>query len=141
MGIGPTKHRAADCPRRVPPEFRKDATHDDAKSVMLDTWISPTAAPPRGLTSDRSHGRTIADASDDAADAGGGDEHWRPPSGPEVTCQECFELLDEYVDLELAGQDADRRLPGMREHLEGWRACYEDRDSLRELVRLEGHAA
>ena len=63
------------------------------------------------------------------------------PSGPELTCQECFELLDEYVDLELAGQDADRHLPGMREHLEGCRACYEDRDSLRELVRLVGDAA
>lgn len=63
------------------------------------------------------------------------------PSGPEVTCQECFELLDEYVDLELAGRDADRRLRGMREHLEGCRACYEDRESLRELLRLEGDAA
>jgi hypothetical protein len=63
------------------------------------------------------------------------------PSGREVTCQECFELLDEYVELELAGQDADRRLPGMREHLEGCRACYEDHESLRAWVRLEGHAA
>jgi hypothetical protein len=63
------------------------------------------------------------------------------PSGPEVTCQECFELLDEYVDLELGGRDVDRRLRGMREHLEGCRACYEDRESLREFVRLEGHAA
>ena len=63
------------------------------------------------------------------------------PSGREVTCEECFELLDEYVDLELAGQDADRRLPGMREHLEGCRACYEDHESLRAWVRLEGHAA
>jgi hypothetical protein len=63
------------------------------------------------------------------------------PSGPEVTCQECFELLDEYVDLELAGRDSDRRLRGMRAHLEGCRACHEDRESLRELVRLEGDAA
>jgi tRNA-dihydrouridine synthase len=63
------------------------------------------------------------------------------PSGPEVTCEECFELLDEYVDLELAGQDADRRLRGMREHLQGCQACYEDHESLRDLVRLEGDAA
>ena len=34
------------------------------------------------------------------------------PAGPEVTCEECFELLDQYVDLELAGEDADARLPG-----------------------------
>ena len=57
------------------------------------------------------------------------------PAGPEVTCEECFELLDEYVDLEVAGEDADTRLPGMRAHLEGCPACREDHQSLRELVR------
>jgi hypothetical protein len=56
------------------------------------------------------------------------------PTGPQVTCEECFELLDEYVDLELAGEDADRRLPGMREHLQGCPACHEDHESLRDLV-------
>ncbi len=56
------------------------------------------------------------------------------PAGHEVTCGECFELLDEYVDLELAGHDADARLPGMREHLHGCPACQEDHESLRELV-------
>jgi anti-sigma factor RsiW len=60
------------------------------------------------------------------------------PSGSEVSCEECFELLDEYVDLELAGADADRRLPGMREHLQGCPACHEDHASLRDLVRLRG---
>jgi anti-sigma factor RsiW len=56
------------------------------------------------------------------------------PTGPEVTCEECFELLDEYVDLELAGADADARLPGMRAHLQGCPACREDHESLRALV-------
>ena len=56
------------------------------------------------------------------------------PSAPEVSCEECFELLDEYVDLELAGEDADTRLPGMREHLQGCPACHEDHESLRDLV-------
>ena len=56
------------------------------------------------------------------------------PAGPEVTCEECFELLDQYVDLEVAGEDADRRLPGMRAHLEGCPACREDHESLRDLV-------
>lgn len=59
------------------------------------------------------------------------------PAEPEVTCEECFELLDEYVDLELTGADADRRLPGMREHLQGCPACHEDRDSLRDFVGLQ----
>ena len=56
------------------------------------------------------------------------------PDEPEVTCEECFELLDQYVDLELAGEDADARLPGMRAHLRGCPACHEDHDSLLELV-------
>ena len=56
------------------------------------------------------------------------------PAGPEVSCERCFELLDRYVDLEVAGEDADARLPGMRAHLEGCPACHEDHESLRELV-------
>ena len=56
------------------------------------------------------------------------------PAGPEVSCEMCFELLDEYVELELAGEDADARLPGMREHLQGCPACREDHASLRDLV-------
>jgi hypothetical protein len=59
------------------------------------------------------------------------------PAGAEVSCDECFELLDEYVELELGGADADRALPGMREHLQGCPACREDHESLRDLVRLD----
>jgi hypothetical protein len=56
------------------------------------------------------------------------------PDGPEVSCEECFELLDQYVDLEVDGDDADARLPGMRAHFEGCPACREDHDSLLEFV-------
>ena len=58
------------------------------------------------------------------------------PAGPEVSCEECFELLDQYVELELelADADADARLPGMREHFQGCPACREEHESLRELV-------
>ncbi|HEY3189781.1 MAG TPA: hypothetical protein VGJ70_19985 [Solirubrobacteraceae bacterium] len=59
------------------------------------------------------------------------------PAGAEVTCERCFELLDEYVELELAGEDADARLPGMREHLLGCPACREDHESLRDFVALQ----
>ena len=60
------------------------------------------------------------------------------PAGPEVSCEECFELLDRYVELQLCGADADARLPGMREHLAGCPACHEDHRSLRELVAGHG---
>lgn len=52
------------------------------------------------------------------------------PEGPQVSCDTCFELLDEYVDLELSGADADARLPGMRAHIEGCPACAEEHASL-----------
>jgi hypothetical protein len=56
------------------------------------------------------------------------------PADPEVGCEECFDLLDVYVEAELAGADADARLPGMRAHLEGCPACAEEHESLRELL-------
>ena len=56
------------------------------------------------------------------------------PSGPELTCEQCFEELDRYVELELAESGADAAMPEMRAHLEGCLACEEDRDSLRALL-------
>jgi hypothetical protein len=56
------------------------------------------------------------------------------PPGPELSCEECFERLDRYVELELGGSDADAAIPGMQAHLEGCSACAEDRDSLRALL-------
>jgi hypothetical protein len=56
------------------------------------------------------------------------------PAGPEVGCDECFGLLDRYVELELAGEDVDAHVPGLRAHLEGCPACREEHESLRALV-------
>lgn len=52
------------------------------------------------------------------------------PSGPELSCEECFEQLDVYVELEMDGRDADAAVPGMKAHLEGCPACAEDHESL-----------
>ena len=59
------------------------------------------------------------------------------PNGPELGCDECFEMLDVYVDLEAGGADAEARVPGMRAHLEGCPACREEHDSLLALVAAE----
>jgi predicted anti-sigma-YlaC factor YlaD len=56
------------------------------------------------------------------------------PAGPEIGCDACFVLLDEFVDLELEGADADSQVPGMRAHLKGCPACHEEYESLRELA-------
>jgi anti-sigma factor RsiW len=60
------------------------------------------------------------------------------PGTPELTCEQCFEELDRYVELTLAGEAADARIPGMHAHLEGCPACAEDFASLRDLVTQEG---
>jgi anti-sigma factor RsiW len=59
------------------------------------------------------------------------------PDGPELTCEDCFEQLDRYVDLQLAGADADRAVPGMRAHLAGCPACLEDHASLADFVAAD----
>jgi hypothetical protein len=56
------------------------------------------------------------------------------PGVPEVGCEECFDKLDQYVELELAGGDTERGLPGFMAHLDGCPACREDYESLHALV-------
>jgi hypothetical protein len=66
------------------------------------------------------------------------------PAGPEIRCDECFEHLDGYVELEIAGEDAEAATPGMLAHLAGCPACNEEHDSLLALVvtaREEGDHA
>jgi hypothetical protein len=63
------------------------------------------------------------------------------PAGPELTCEQCFEQLDRYVDVRLGDGDPDRAVPGMHAHLTGCPACREDYDSLFEFVSDgDGHA-
>lgn len=57
--------------------------------------------------------------------------------GPEVGCDDCFEQLDRFVELELSGADADAALPGLRAHLQGCPACREEHESLVALVQSE----
>jgi len=56
------------------------------------------------------------------------------PAGEDIGCDRCFEELDRYVELELAGMDADAVIPGLRAHLDGCPACREEHESLRSLV-------
>ena len=59
------------------------------------------------------------------------------PAEPELSCEECFEELDRYVEIELAGGDADAAIAGMSAHLRGCPACAEDHQSLVALLRAE----
>ncbi len=59
------------------------------------------------------------------------------PDEPELGCDECFDELDRYVELELAGADAAQAVPGMHPHLQGCPACAEEYESLLALVGQE----
>ena len=56
------------------------------------------------------------------------------PAEPEVGCDVCFAELDRYVDLQIAGGDADAAIPGLRAHLAGCPACREEYESLLALA-------
>jgi hypothetical protein len=56
------------------------------------------------------------------------------PGKPELSCEECFAQLDRYVELKVTESEADRRVPGMKEHLDGCPACAEEYRSLREFI-------
>jgi hypothetical protein len=59
------------------------------------------------------------------------------PAQAEVGCAACFDELDRYVELELAGADANAAIPGLGAHLVGCPACREEYESLRALVAGE----
>ncbi len=63
------------------------------------------------------------------------------PTGPELTCEACFEQIDRFVELELTGADAEAAVPGMTAHLEGCPACAEEHVVLKRLVRGEATSA
>lgn len=56
------------------------------------------------------------------------------PTGYDVGCDECFELLAQYAELEIEGENADERIPGLRNHLDDCPPCQEEHDSLVALV-------
>lgn len=55
--------------------------------------------------------------------------------GDDIGCDACFGKLDRYVELELAGADAESEIHGMRAHLESCPGCAEEHESLLELAR------
>jgi len=59
------------------------------------------------------------------------------PAAPEVGCDTCFDELDRFVELEVAGENADLAIPGLRAHLDGCPACREEHESLYALVSGE----
>lgn len=48
----------------------------------------------------------------------------------EIGCDTCFEHLDRYVEMTLAGKDASAVMPLVYRHLQTCRACREEYEAL-----------
>jgi hypothetical protein len=55
----------------------------------------------------------------------------------ELSCSDCLTFMPQYVDLELADEAPDARLPLFRQHLEQCAVCHEEYVTVRDLARLE----
>ena len=53
-------------------------------------------------------------------------------TSPYLSCDECFERLDEYV--EARSSDLQHTDPAMHAHLRGCSACHEEAEALLELI-------
>jgi hypothetical protein len=56
----------------------------------------------------------------------------------EIGCDECFEQLDRFVEMELAGKNAAAAMPLVQDHLNRCRECQEEFQAL--LVALRAMA-
>jgi hypothetical protein len=55
----------------------------------------------------------------------------------EIDCHECYELLDQYVDFILAGNDPTEMMPDVREHLYHCACCTGEFEALMVMLQEE----
>ena len=53
----------------------------------------------------------------------------------EISCDECFEQLDRFVELELAGKNAAQAMPLVQDHLNRCRDCRQEFEALLTALR------
>jgi hypothetical protein len=53
----------------------------------------------------------------------------------EITCGECFEHVDKFVEMELAGKNASEAMPLVKNHLEICPYCKEEYEALYKAVK------
>ncbi|MER7555884.1 hypothetical protein ABTZ46_03020 [Nocardioides sp. NPDC126508] len=57
----------------------------------------------------------------------------------DVGCGQLFDLLDQYVELVVTGEDPEKHLPGVTAHLEACGPCAEDYRGLLATVSEQDH--
>jgi hypothetical protein len=55
----------------------------------------------------------------------------------EISCSECLDLVSQYVDLELATEEAEHLMPQLKHHLDQCMVCQEEYLLLRDLAHME----
>jgi hypothetical protein len=53
----------------------------------------------------------------------------------EIGCDECFEQLDRFVEMTLAGKNAAEAMPLVQDHLARCRECREEFEALLQALR------
>jgi len=53
-------------------------------------------------------------------------------------CEACFELLDQYAEAALRGENAEAQFPQLAAHLAGCPACREDTEGMIAALRRQG---
>ncbi len=56
----------------------------------------------------------------------------------EIGCDECFEQVDRFIEMELSGLDAARAMPLVQDHLEICGECREEYEALLMALRATG---
>jgi hypothetical protein len=62
-------------------------------------------------------------------------DHLLGSSEPDPGCEACFELLDQYAEALLRGDDAERLFPQLVAHIASCPACREDTEGLIAALR------
>lgn len=53
----------------------------------------------------------------------------------EISCLECFDLLDQYADIIMEGVDPCEIMPAVRQHLNNCPACTDEFETLMLMLR------
>ena len=57
----------------------------------------------------------------------------------EIGCEDCFEQVDRFVEMTLAGKNAAEAMPLVQDHLERCGNCREEFEALLEALRATEH--
>jgi hypothetical protein len=58
----------------------------------------------------------------------------------EISCDDVFELLDQFSEMSLRGEDVDRLMPMVKHHLEMCAGCREEYDALVQILENQPSA-